>query len=80
MTSDNPRDHVETAISTAFQETDELVTRWVLAAEVIETTGQRSLWVLNPDTMEVWDSLGLLRFAEEVTRRDAHTLDGDDED
>lgn len=70
------RDTIENLLTDAFLGTEELITRWVLVAEVIASeTGERHLWMLNPETMEVWDTLGLIAYIQEVLRAAVTTTD-----
>ena len=40
-----------------------MVTKYVVVAEVIDTEGQRAVWVEHGDTCMAWDLQGLLSFA-----------------
>lgn len=39
------------------------VTRWVIVAEVIDTEGERAVWMDTSDDATPWDTLGLLEYA-----------------
>lgn len=61
--ADPVRSRVESAMADAFRESDEMVTRLVVCAEVIDANGERGLWTLAPDDATAWDTLGMLTYA-----------------
>jgi hypothetical protein len=73
------REAVEGAISGALHATDgDMLTRWVLLAEVIEDSGSRAVWCITPEDMKAWDTLGLLTYAQQIEQAGA-VVDGIDE-
>lgn len=73
------RQAVADALDAAFRNGGDMVTRWALAAEVIDPGGERAVWVLAPDGAKAWDTLGLLAFAMQVEQAEAvrDALEGD---
>lgn len=57
------RDEVEAALVQAFRDAGEMVTRWTLCAESIDEEGHRGLWLLSPDDMHAWETIGILTYA-----------------
>lgn len=69
------RSRVESAMADAFRESDEMVTRWVVLVEVIDTNGERGLWTLAPDDATAWDTLGMLTYATQLEQAALGNLD-----
>lgn len=59
------RSNVEAAVTAAFRENDEMVSRWINVAEVIDAEGVRSVWIVTAEGQAPWDSIGLLGFAQQ---------------
>lgn len=45
-----------------------MTTGFVLAAEVVDATGERALWLLDMPGQKAWDTLGYLAHADAVQR------------
>lgn len=57
-------DAVQQAIADIYE--GNLVTRWIVLAEVIEPEGERALVTTRQEDMRAWDSLGMLTFAVQL--------------
>lgn len=59
-----------------------LVTQFVVVAEVIDTEGERAMWIDTHGGASRWDTYGLLTYAlnEEAAHQHAAACRGDDED
>lgn len=55
---------VRDTLGTAFG--DEMLVRWVLLAEVIDTDGERAVWNMTSEDARAWDTLGLLTYATQI--------------
>lgn len=67
------RGDVQDAITAAMLKHGDMVTRWVVVAEVFESTGERGLWAFTAEDMKAWETLGMLTYA-------AQLLDPDEDD
>lgn len=65
------RGAVENALAQAFSDNGDMVTRWALVAEVIDTDGERGLWTLAPEDATGWDTLGMLTYATQMEQAKA---------
>ena len=66
------RDEVESALVQAFRDAGEMVTRWTLCAESIDADGHRGLWLLSPDDMHAWETIGILTYALQIEQAKAN--------
>jgi hypothetical protein len=60
------RDAVGGAISQAVAGEAEMVTRWVVLAEVLSSDGERACYCLTPEDARAWDTLGLLTYGVQI--------------
>jgi hypothetical protein len=57
-----------------------IVTRFVMVAEVIDTDGDRALWVQTDDDAKPWDTFGLMQYALAVEQAGITIQRMDEED
>lgn len=55
--------HLGEVLTSALGQRGEMVTRYVVLAEVIDGAGQRAMWSAVPEDATAWDTLGLLAYA-----------------
>ena len=78
--SESVANAVENALANALSDEGDMVTKWVLVAEVIGDEGQRGVWTLAPDDAAAWDTLGLLTWAVQLEQAAAVQQAMDDDD
>lgn len=59
-------DRVRDALANAFGEGGDMLTRWVLCAEIIDENGERFVWNVTSEDARAWDTLGLLGHAVQI--------------
>jgi hypothetical protein len=64
------------AISNALPEA--LITRWVTCVELIDSNGERALYLATSEDLSAWDSLGILDYAATRERAAIHRDTMDD--
>lgn len=76
---DEIRDSVGNALSQALVGQSEMVNRWVALVEVMDSDGERAVYVMAPEGAKSWDTLGLLMFGVQMEQANAWPMgNGDD--
>ena len=61
---DQMRADVAEALEAVMRKHGAMLGKWHVVAEAWESDGERACWVLSPATQPLWDTLGLLAFAD----------------
>jgi hypothetical protein len=74
--SRNLSDTLQGALADVIHANDGAVLiKYVTVCEVMETTGERSMWVLATDGMKPWESIGMLEYAHDLERAETNRRD-----
>lgn len=66
---ETPRDKVHAALSQVVRDDGpNMLTRWVLIAEIVNTDGDRQLWDMHSRGLGMWEEIGLLEFQSRCLR------------
>jgi hypothetical protein len=69
---------VESVLANHDAESKTYMMQFVLIAAVIDSDGQRGVWIVSADKMQDWELLGLLDYGKMQTYKE--TLSGDSDD
>lgn len=62
-------DVAQSALAQAINDHDHaMLIKYVALCEVIETSGERAMWILATDGMKPWESIGLIEYAHDLER------------
>lgn len=64
------RDRLDSGLADAFRDTGDMVNRWVLVTEVVDSNGERALWLNANKDCKTWDILGMLHSAIMIQAED----------